>query len=44
MTISAHETAHVNFLKGAIEAAGGTAVDKPTFDFSGGKGSGEWPI
>ncbi|HLA53838.1 MAG TPA: ferritin-like domain-containing protein [Flavitalea sp.] len=39
--ISAHETAHVNFIKAAIEAAGGTAVESPTFDFSGGKGSGE---
>lgn len=43
-TISKHETAHVNFLKGAIEAAGGTPVDKPTFDFSGGKGTGDGPF
>lgn len=44
MTISNHETAHVNFLKDAITAAGGTPVSKPTFDFSGGKGSGEGPF
>jgi rubrerythrin len=33
-TIGAHETAHVNFLKTAITASGGTPVSKPTFDFS----------
>lgn len=43
-TISKHETAHVNFLKTAITSAGGTPVDKPTFDFSGGKGSGDGPF
>lgn len=43
-TISKHETAHVNFLKAAITAAGGTPVDKPEFDFSGGKGSGDGPF
>lgn len=43
-TISKHETAHVNFLKSAITAAGGTPVDKPTFDFSGGNGSGNGPF
>lgn len=43
-TISKHETAHVNFLKTAITAAGGTPVDKPTFDFSGGNGSGNGPF
>lgn len=43
-TISKHETAHVNFLKAAITAAGGTPVDKPTFDFSGGNGSGDGPF
>lgn len=42
-TISAHETAHVNFLKSAITAAGGTPVAKPNFDFSGGRGSGNGP-
>ena len=44
ITISKHETAHVNFLKTAITAAGGTPVDKPTFDFSGGNGSGNGPF
>jgi hypothetical protein len=44
MTISKHETAHVNFLISAITAAGGTPVDKPTFDFSGGNGSGNGPF
>jgi len=44
ITISKHETAHVNFLKTAITAAGGTPVAKPTFDFSGGKGSGNGPF
>lgn len=43
-TISKHETAHVNFLKTAITAAGGTPVDKPTFDFSAGNGSGDGPF
>ena len=43
-TISKHETAHVNFLKTAIASAGGTPVDKPAFDFSGGNGSGEGPF
>lgn len=44
MTISKHETAHVNFLKTAIAGVGGTAIDKPTFDFSGGNGSGDGPF
>ncbi|RYY60167.1 MAG: ferritin-like domain-containing protein [Chitinophagaceae bacterium] len=43
-TIGAHETAHVNLLKGAITAAGGTPVTKPTFDLSGGNGSGNGPF
>ncbi len=43
-TISAHETAHVNYLKAAIMGAGGTPVAKPTFDFSGGSGSGDGPF
>ncbi len=42
-TISTHETAHVAFLKTAI-APLGTAVAKPTFDFSGGSGSGNGPF
>ncbi len=44
LTISKHETAHVNYLIAAITAAGGTPVSKPTFDFSGGNGSGEGPF
>ena len=43
-TISAHETAHVNFLKTAISSAGGIPVAEPTFDFSGGNGSGTGPF
>ncbi|MGZ5247616.1 MAG: ferritin-like domain-containing protein, partial [Flavitalea sp.] len=43
-TIADHETAHVNFLKAAITGVGGTPVAKPTFDFSGGKGSGNGPF
>lgn len=43
-TIANHETAHVNFLKTAIGALGGTAVVKPTFDFSAGNGSGNGPF
>jgi hypothetical protein len=43
-TISKHETAHVNFLIEAISGAGGTPIDKPTFDFSAGNGSGEGPF
>jgi hypothetical protein len=42
-TISNHETAHVAFLKAAI-APMGTAVAMPTFDFSGGSGSGTGPF
>ena len=34
--ISAHETAHVALLEGAITSGGGTPVDKPTFDFTAG--------
>lgn len=37
-TIANHETAHVELLKTAITAAGGTPIVKPTFDFSGGLG------
>lgn len=43
-TIADHEAAHVNFLKAAITGVGGTPVAKPTFDFSGGKGSGQGPF
>lgn len=43
-TIGNHETAHVAFLKTAITTNGGVPVAKPTFDFSGGKGSGTGPF
>lgn len=43
-TIYNHEAAHVAFLRSAITAAGGTPVAKPTFDFSGGNGSGTGPF
>ncbi len=43
-TIGAHETAHVNFLKAAISSLSGTAVAKPTFDFSAGNGTGTGPF
>lgn len=35
-TIRDHEVAHVNFLKTAIQGAGGTPASKPTFDFTAG--------
>ncbi len=35
-TIAAHEAAHVNFLKTAITASGGTPVTSPEFDFTAG--------
>lgn len=35
-TIVDHEAAHVEFLKTAITASGGTPVAKPTFDFTAG--------
>lgn len=44
ITIRNHELAHVNFLKTAITGAGGTPVAKPTFDFSGGNGTGTGPF
>lgn len=43
-TIANHEAAHVAFLKAAISGAGGVPVAKPTFDFSGGNGSGTGPF
>lgn len=35
-SISAHETAHVNFLKAAITGAGGSPVTAQTYDFTAG--------
>ncbi len=43
-TIRDHEVAHVAFLKTAITNAGGAAVAKPTFDFTGGNGSMTGPF
>lgn len=43
-TIRDHENAHVNFLKATLTALGTTPVAKPTFDFSGGNGSGTGPF
>lgn len=43
-TIANHEAAHVAFLKAAISGAGGVPVAKPTFDFSGGNGTGTGPF
>lgn len=43
-TIRDHENAHVTFLKAALTGVGATPVSKPTFDFSGGKGSGTGPF
>jgi hypothetical protein len=43
-TIRDHEVAHVDFLKTALTGAGATPIAKPTFDFSGGKGSGNGPF
>ena len=38
-TIAQHEAAHVKFIAGAITAAGGKPIAKPTFDFSYASGS-----
>ena len=43
ITIRDHELAHVNLLQTVIQQLGGTPVAKPTFDFSGGNGSGNGP-
>lgn len=43
-TIRDHEVAHVNFLKAALTGIGATPVDKPNFDFTAGKGSGNGPF
>lgn len=40
-TIQSHESAHVSYLKTAL---GASARPKPTFDYSGGKGSGAGPF
>jgi len=43
-TIAKHETAHVAFLRAAILALGGMPINKPTFDFTAGMGSGNGPF
>lgn len=43
-TIYNHEAAHVDFLKTALTGMGATPVSMPTFDFSGGNGSGNGPF
>lgn len=42
--IGADETAHVNFLTSVIRSLNATPAPKPTFDFSGGEGSGTGPF
>lgn len=42
-TIRDHEVAHVNFLRTAIQGAGGTPVTKPNFDFTAGNGNNAGP-
>ncbi|MFN2458450.1 MAG: ferritin-like domain-containing protein [Chitinophagaceae bacterium] len=39
-----HENAHVKFLQDTIKSLNATPVAKPTFDFSGGNGSGTGPF
>lgn len=43
-TIRDHENAHVTFLQQVITSLGSTPVTKPTFDFTGGNGSGTGPF
>lgn len=42
--ISSDEFAHVNFLKTAITASGGTPISEPNIDLTGGNGSGTGPF
>jgi rubrerythrin len=41
--IAADETAHVKFLQNVIDSTGSFVLQKPTFDFTGGAGSGQGP-
>ena len=41
--ISADETAHIKFLQNFIDSTGSYVIPTPTFDFTGGKGSGQGP-
>jgi rubrerythrin len=43
-TVKDDENQHVAFLKTAITASGGTPVTSPTFDFTGGGGTGNGPF
>lgn len=43
-TIRDHENQHVAFLTSTIQSLGKTPVSKPTFDFSGGKGTNAGPF
>ncbi|WP_153797342.1 ferritin-like domain-containing protein [Foetidibacter luteolus] len=43
-TIGTHEAQHVTFLRTAITSSGGTPIDLPKFDLSGGSGSGNGPF
>lgn len=43
-TIRDHENQHVTFLRTTLTSLGKTPVAKPTFDFSGGNGSGTGPF
>ena len=42
--ISGHESAHVVFLRGAIEGIGSPVPDAPNIDLTGGSGSGDGPL
>jgi hypothetical protein len=44
ITIRTHEKEHVAFLQSAIKSLGGTPVALPTFDYTGGSGSGNGPF
>ncbi|MCC6410202.1 MAG: ferritin-like domain-containing protein [Saprospiraceae bacterium] len=43
-SIRDNELSHVNFLKTTITQLGGTPVPEPTFDFTGGNGTGNGPF
>ena len=44
ITIGAHETAHVAFLRSTITTLGGTPVPEPVFDFTAGNGTMAGPF
>jgi len=43
-TIAAHEVSHVAFLRKAIIGAGGTPINEPVFDLTGGNGNNNGPF